>query len=564
MRSMIRTAALLGLATASVMACGPAGDTPSGDVASMAPLPVAGRSAVYAPHGVVATSQSLASTVALRVLEQGGNAFDAAVAASAVLGLTEPHMTGIGGDMFALAWSAEDAGLVGLDASGRAGSRMSAEQIRADGFDRVPYQGPGSVTVPGAVAGWAALIERYGTMSLGDLLQPAIDLAENGFPVSPIIAGQWQAELDLLQEDEGASATYLMADGQAPDAGEWFTNPDLANSYRMIARDGASAMYGGDLGRAIVDGLEPMGGYLTLEDMAGMQVEWVDPISADYKDWTLWELPPAGQGIAALQMLELVEGFDLQGMGHNSPEYFHHLIEATKIAFADLNEHVSDRDHMRVTTDQLLDPGYIDQRRALIDPNQAAAERPEPGDFATQTETIYLAVADQYGNMVSFILSIYEYFGSGVVVPGTGFVMQNRGAGFTLEDGHPNQVAPGKRPFHTLIPGFVTRDGEPVMAFGVMGGSMQPQGHVQVMLNMVEFGMDPQEAIDAARYRVRGGPRVAIENVTPGLKAALEAMGHEVVDWENVAFGGGQTVMKLERGWAAGSDARKDGLAIGH
>lgn len=555
-----------GLAVAGLLAaaCAPpdASSDAESSVSQTTPLPVAGRSTVYAPHGMVATSQPLASAAALRILEEGGNAFDAAVAASAVLSLVEPHMTGLGGDLFALFWSADRGRLVGLDASGRAGALMTPERIRADGFDDVPYQGPKSVTVPGAVAGWAALNAEFGALPLARVLAPAIDLAEEGFPVSPIIARQWAAEEDLLKADPGATATYLLDGERAPRAGEWFRNPDLAASLRAIARDGAGALYGGALGARVVDGLEALGGYLTLEDLRAMSVEWVEPISTDYRGWTVWELPPAVQGVAALQMLELLEPYDLASMGHNSPEYLHHLIEAKKIAFADL-AHVSDRDHMEVSTDQLLDPAYVTSRRALLDP-ETAAERQEPGAFATSTETVYLAVADAQGNMVSFIHSIYEYFGSGVVIPGTGFVLQNRGAGFNLEDGHPNQAAPGKRPFHTLIPGFVTRNGEPYMAFGVMGGSMQPQGHVQVILNMVDFGMDPQAAIDAARFRHQSGVRVAIEKVTPELKARLEAMGHEVGAWENVAFGGGQMVVRLERGWAGASDARKDGLAIGH
>jgi gamma-glutamyltranspeptidase/glutathione hydrolase len=471
-------------------------------------------------------------------------------------------MTGLGGDLFALFWSAGEGRLVGLDASGRAGSNMTPERIRADGFDDVPYQGPGAVTVPGAIAGWEALVTRYGSLPLATVLEPAIQLAEEGFPVSPIIARQWAAEEDLLLQDPGAVATFLVDGERGPEPGEWFRNPDLAASLRLVAAQGAAAMYGGPLGQRIVEGLEPLGGYLTLDDLRAMQVDWVAPISTDYKGWRLWEMPPAVQGVAALQMLDLLEPFDLGSMGHNSPEYLHDLIEAKKIAFADL-AHVSDRDYLQVSTDQLLDPAYLSARRELLDPHYAA-ERQEPGEFATATETIYLAVADREGNMVSFIHSIYEYFGSGIVVPGTGFVLQNRGAGFTLEEGSPNQVAPGKRPFHTLIPGFITRNGQPYAAFGVMGGSMQPQGHVQVLLNMVEFGMDPQEAIDAARFRHRSGLRVAVENVTPGLTARLEAMGHEITPWESVAFGGGQMVLRLDRGWAGASDARKDGLAIGH
>ncbi|MDT8370114.1 MAG: gamma-glutamyltransferase family protein, partial [Longimicrobiales bacterium] len=446
----------------------------------------------------------------------------------------------------------------GLDASGRAGALMTPERIRADGFDDVPYQGAGSITVPGAVAGWEALIETYGTLSLAEVLEPAIELAEGGFPVSPIIARQWGGLVDLLERDAGAAATWLI-DGEAPEAGEWFANPDLGATLRLIAEGGADAFYRGEFGARVADGVRELGGYLTAADMAAMEVEWVEPLSVDYRGWRIWELPPAGQGVAALQIFELLEPFDLASMGHNSPAYLHHLIEAKKVAFADL-AHVADRDWLEVRPEELLDPAYLDARRALIDPHRAAA-RQEPGDFATSTETVYLAIGDAEGNMVSFIHSIFEYFGSGVVVPGTGFVLQNRGAGFDLEPG-PNQVAPGKRPFHTLIPGFVTRDGAPYMAFGVMGGSMQPQGHVQLVLNMLDFGMEPQAAVDAARFRHRGGLRVSIENLTPELELALEAMGHEVGG--NTAYGGAQVVIRLPGGGYAGaSDARKDGLAVG-
>ena len=566
---MTRTLSALLLMTA-LSGCAPDADgsppaAQSAAATATAPLPVAGRSTVYSPHGLVATSQPLASTAALRILEEGGNAFDAAVAASAVLSLVEPHMTGLGGDLFAIFWSAEEERVVGLDASGRAGARMTPEQIRADGFERVPYQGPGSVTVPGAIAGWAALLEDYGSMSVADVVAPAIALAEDGFPVSPIIARQWQNQEDLLLEDPGATATYLIDGERGPEPGEWFRNPDFAASLRMIAEQGPSALYGGALGQRVVEHLDGVGGYLTLADMEAMEVRWVEPLSVDYKGWTVHELPPAGQGIAALQMLEMLEPYDLASMGHNSAEYLHHLIESKKLAFADLARYVSDADHLEVTPEALLDADYIAGRRDLIDASQAM-EEVEPGDAAQQSETVFLVVADQYGNQIAFIHSIYEYFGSGVVVPGTGFVLQNRGAGFTLEDGHPNQVAPGKRPFHTLIPGFVTRDGRPHMAFGVMGGSMQPQGHVQLLLNMVEFGMDPQGAVDAARFRHLGGLRVAMENVTPALRAELEALGHTVTDdWTRTAFGGAQVVVRLDGGgWAGASDARKDGMAVGH
>jgi gamma-glutamyltranspeptidase/glutathione hydrolase len=509
----------------------------------------------------VGTSQPLATSAALKILEAGGNAFDAAVAAAAVLNVTEPYMTGIGGDMFALAWSTKEGKLVGLDASGRAGSKVSAEAMRAAGETRVPYQGPRSVTVPGALSGWQALLDSYGTMTLAQVLEPAIRIAEEGFPVTPIIAQDWGNTADLLRENPGAAATFLV-DGQPPKAGQWFRNPDLARTFRRIAENGIGDFYGGALGQEIVRGLDGLGGYLTVEDLAAQEVRWVTPLSVDYKGYTLWELPPAGQGVAALQMLKMLEGFDLKGMGHNSPQYLHTLIEAKKLAYADLAEYVADPDYMEVAPSQMLDVEYVQRRASLIDPARAQ-DRPTPGRLSTESETIYLSVADEQGNMVSFICSIFEYFGSGVVVPGTGFALQNRGAGFTLDEGHPNTVAPGKRPFHTIIPAFVTREGRPWLSYGVMGGSMQPQGHVQVLLNLIEFDMDLQEAVDAARFRHFSGATVAIEDLPDATADKLRAMGHSLRSPAGVAFGGAQAVMKLERGWAAASDPRKDGTAGG-
>lgn len=527
------------------------------------PATQSGRSAVYAPRGAVATSQPLATTAALRVLEDGGNAVDAAVAAAAVLNVTEPHMTGMGGDMFAILWSAREGRLYGLDASGRSGSLVDVEALEAEGATRAPGSGPRSVTVPGALAGWAALLEGHGTLTLAEALAPAIRLAEEGFPVTPIIAQDWAGQVEKLARDEGARSTFLLDGDRAPEAGEWFRNPDLAETFRRIARDGPGVFYGGELGRVVVDGLRELGGYLTLDDLRGMEVRWVQPLSVTYKGYTLHELPPAGQGVAALQMLKMLEGFDLKGMGHNSVEYLHHLIEAKKLAHADLARYVGDPDHMDVRPERLLDEAYLAGRAALIDPRRAA-ERPGPGRLVTDSETVYLTVADGEGNMVSFINSIYGYFGSGVVIPGTGIMLQNRGAGFVMDEGHPNRLAAGKRPFHTIIPAFVTRDGEPFLSYGVMGGSMQPQGHVQVLLNMVEFGMDPQEAIDAARFRHFSGATVAVEALPEHVAAGLTELGHELRSPEGVAFGGGQAILRLDRGWAAGSDPRKDGMAAGH
>lgn len=525
------------------------------------PATYSGRSTVYAPNDAVATSQPLATTTALEILAAGGNAIDAAVAAAAVLNVTEPHMTGMGGDMFAILWDASSGRLVGLDASGKSGSNINVAALLAEEEPSVPGSGPRSVTVPGALSGWSALIQEYGTMTLADILAPAIRIANTGFPVTPIIAQDWAGTVNGLRRDTGAAATFLV-DGAAPEAGDWFQNPDLAQTFQRVADGGPQVFYGGDLGREIVDGLAKLGGYLTLEDLRSHEPRWVEPLSIEYKGYQLWELPPAGQGIAALQMLKMLEGYDFSVMEHNSAEYLHTLIEAKKLAHADLDRYIADPDHMDVQPEALLDATYLSGRAALIDPVRAA-DRPDPGHLATDSETIYLTVADRHGNMISFINSIYGYFGSRVVVPGTGLVLQNRGAGFTLEEGHPNQIAPNKRPLHTIIPAFVTKDREPWLSYGVMGGSMQPQGHVQVLLNMVEFGMDPQEAIDAARFRHFSGTRVAIENLDPEVGSALEALGHQLRDPQGIAFGGGQAILRLVRGWAAASDPRKDGMAAG-
>lgn len=531
---------------------------------------MAGRSTVYAPHGVIATSQPLASAAGLAVLQRGGNAIDAAVTAAAVLNVVEPHMTGIGGDMFALFWSARESRLVGLNASGRSGALMTREELVRRGRTRIGPDGAEAITVPGALSGWAALLERYGTISLAEALAPAIRLAEEGFPVTPIIAQQWAAETAKLSRDSGARATYLVDGGtRAPRTGEWFTNPDIGRSLRQIADDGPSALYGGALGQRIVDRVHSLGGFLTIQDLRDHRPVWVDPISVAFRGYRVWELPPNGQGIAALEMLRILEPYDLAAMGHNSAVYLHHLIEAKKLAFADLARFIGDPDAMTVTSGALLSDDFIAARRARLDPARAA-ERAEPGSAMTRSETIYLSVADSAGNMVSFINSLFDAFGSGVVVPGTGFALQNRGSGFTLEPGTPNTVAPGKRPFHTIIPAFVTRSGangreEPWLSFGVMGGSVQPQGHVQVLLNLLVFGMDLQAAIDAPRFRSLSGRRLILEPpITDEVRRRLAAMGHEIVEDPTSSFGGAQAVMRLQRGWAAGSDPRKDGMAVGY
>ena len=532
------------------------------------PSTLAGRSAVYAPHGVIATSQPLATAAGLAVLQRGGNAIDAAVTAAAVLNLVEPHMTGVGGDMFALVWPARERQLVALNASGRAGAGMTREEFLRRGRTEVPVDGAEPITVPGALSGWAALLDRYGTITLAQALEPAIRLADEGFPVSPIIASQWADEVQRLRKDDGARATFLVDGGRAPRAGEWFRNPDLARSFREIAKGGPAVLYGGPLGQRIVERVKALGGFLTLEDLKAQKAEWVEPISVPFRGYRVWELPPNNQGVAALEMLRILEPEDLAALGQNSVPYLHRLIEAKKLAFADLARYIGDPAAMTTAASELLTDRFIAARRARLDLAQAA-ERQEPGEPATHSETIYLTVADAQGNMVSFINSLFEAFGSGVVVPGTGFALQDRGAGFTLEPGLPNTVAPRKRPFHTLIPGFVTRTTskgeEPWMSFGVMGGSMQPQGHLQLLLNLLVFGMDPQSAADAPRFRHYAGRRVGLEPPIPdSIRAGLAAMGHQVEELAPGAAGGAQLIIRLERGYVAASDPRKDGMAAGY
>jgi len=528
---------------------------------------MAGRSTVYAPSAAAATSQPLASTTALDVMRRGGNAIDAAVAAAAVLAVTEPHMTGIGGDMFALIWLAKERKLVALNASGRAGSLMTRETLLARGFRAGSQQGAMSVTVPGALAGWDMLLRTYGRRSLAQVLQPAIHYARDGFPVTPIIAAQWAEQTELLRRDSAAAATFLPG-GRAPKAGEWFQNRDLARSFQRIADSGIGVFYGGSLGRRIVKRLTELGGFVTLDDLRRNAPTWVTPISVPFQGYRVWELPPNNQGIAALEMLRILEPYDLKSMGQNSPRYLHYLIEAKKLAYADLDRFVGDPDHLDMPAAAMLTDAFIAERRSHLDPNRAQ-ERIDPGPVRTKSETVYLTTADADGNMVSFINSNYDYFGSGVVVPGTGFALQNRGAGVTLTPGLPNTVAPGKRPFHTLIPAFVTRtvDGhdEPYMSFGLMGGGVQAQGHVQFLLNYFVFGMDLQAAIDAARFRHYSGLRVALEPpIGDDVRAALTAMGHVLIDQPTIAFGGAQAIVKLSRGYAAASDPRKDGMAVGY
>jgi len=537
------------------------------------PYTMAGKSPVYAPNGIAATSQPLATSAALNVLDNGGNAIDAAVTAAAVLSVVEPMMTGIGGDMFAIVWLAKEHRLVALNASGRAGSLMTRAELLKRGRTTTIPRGIETVTVPGALAGWQALLDKYGSMKLAQVLQPAIGYAQNGFPVTPVIATDWVQQINLLRRDPGARATFLR-DSQAYKAGEWFVNTDYARTLQQIAKEGPASFYGGSLGVRMANHIKQLGGFVTLDDLKKNAPNWVTPISAMFKGYRVWEMPPSNQGIAALEMLRILEPYDLKAMGHNSPQYLHLLIEAKKLAYADLVKYVGDADHLTLTPTQMLSDAFIAERRRHIDLKKAQTQV-EPGPERVGGETIYLTVADKEGNMVSFINSNYDEFGSGIVVPGTGFVLHDRGAGFTLIDGLPNTVAPGKRPFHTLIPAFITKPGanpaadgstdEPYMSFGLMGGAMQAQGHAQFVINHLVFGMDIQAAQDVGRFRHTAGTRVSIESVvSEATIAALRALGHDVQVAPYSDFGGSQAIMRLAKGWVAGSDSRKDGHAAGN
>ncbi len=528
-----------------------AADRPHGKAA-------AGRSAVVARNGMAATSQPLASQAGIDILKKGGNAFDAAVAAAAVLAVVEPMMTGLGGDMFALAYDADSGGLVGLNASGFSPAAVDATFFSSRNLNEIPIAGPFSVSIPGTVDGWAALLDAYGRMSLGDVLAPAVQYAEKGFPVSEIIAGDW-AKQSAPHADKGPFAATFLKNGKPYGHGDIFRNPDLAKTLRQIGEGGRDAFYKGEFARGMVKCLNAQGWPVTLADLAYQHSDWVEPIGATYRGYEVFELPPNGQGMAALAMLNILEGFDLRGLGFNSPAYLHRLVEAKKLAFADLGAWLADPERSELPVPTLISKTYGEKQRARIDTERASEDVASGIDRGG--DTVYLTVVDKERNAVSFISSIFHGFGSGVVVPGTGVVLQNRGSLFTLEEGHPNRIEPRKRPYHTIIPGMAYKDGKPWLSFGVMGGAMQPQGHVQALLNMIEFGMNVQDAGEAPRFRHLEGDGLALESgVGRETAAQLTTMGHKVVSRPGV-FGGYQAIeIDWKRGiLIGGSDPRKDG-----
>jgi gamma-glutamyltranspeptidase / glutathione hydrolase len=549
------------------------GDRPAGN-------PHATRSVVMGRNGMIATSQPLASAAGLRVLQEGGNAIDAAVTAAAVLAVVEPSMTGIGGDLFAIVYDANTSTLHALNASGRSAYAATPDAFAARRLTSIPGDGPLSVTVPGVVDGWSELLSRYGTMPMAQAVAPAIQYAKNGYAVSEIISGQWRGSEQKLAADPIAAATFL-PHGHALKPGEIFSNPKLAATLETLATGGRDAFYKGPIARAIAADMKRRNGLLDERDFADHRSDWIDPISTRYRGYDVYELPPNTQGFVVLEMLNILEGFDVKAMGHNSAAYLHTLVEAKRIAFADRAAYLADAASVPpAVLQRLISKEYAAERRKEIDATKASpgyragrmtgtntsarAETDQNFTGRDRGDTIYLTVADGKGNFVSLIQSLFSDFGSGIVAGDTGILLHNRGSLFNLSAGHPDQIAPHKRPLHTLIPAFVMKDGKPYFCFGVMGGDHQAQGHVQVLANLIDFGMNVQEAGEAARV-THGNNGLQVESAVPrAVREALARRGHQVTLGVG-AFGGYQGILLDPRTGVlmGGSDVRKDGLAIG-
>ena len=546
--------------------------------------PFATRAPVIAQHGMAATMQPLASQIAIDVLKKDGTAVDAAIAANAALGLMEPVSCGVGGDLFAIVWDPKTKHLYGYNGSGRSpkGRTLADMRRKLGGRSYVPGYGSLSVTVPGTVDGWYALHDKFGKIPMADLLAPAISYARDGFPVSQYIAALWAANMDNLagsadvEEFENAQHTYLV-NGAPPAQGQMFKNPDLARTYQALAAGGREAFYKGAIAKTMDAYFRRIGGDLRLEDFAAHHGEWVDPISANYRGYDVYEMPPNSQGAAVLEMLKILEAYDLRKMGPGSADTLHLLIEAKRLAYEDLAKYFGDPDFAKVPVKTLLSADYAKQRRTQIHMDRANPNI-GPGDAKLIAgDTTYLTVADKDGMMVSLIQSNYADLGSGLVADGLGFMFHDRGALFSLDERSPNVYAPGKRPFNTIIPGFVMKDGEPYLSFGLMGGDMQPQGHAQVLVNMIDFGMNPQEAGDFMRFRHVGGTEVTGQQargvglvqmesgITPSVRAELTKRGHQLIQGSG-GFGGYQAILRDKKNgvyWGA-TEMRKDGVAIGY
>ncbi|MBM3807847.1 MAG: gamma-glutamyltransferase [Acidimicrobiia bacterium] len=546
------------------------GDRPAGNLRGT-------RSPAVGRHGMIATSQTLASAAGLKALQDGGNAIDAAVTAAAVLAVIEPSMNGIGGDLLAIVYDASTRKVYGLDSTGRSAYAATPEEFKRRGLTQMPGRGPLSVDVPGVVEGWDQLLKRFGTISLATALGPAIGYARDGFPVAELMADEWSDNLKTLSADKHTADTFL-PQGKPLKQGEIFANPRLARSLELIAKEGRDAFYTGSIAKAIVADMKARDGLLEMRDFAEHKADWVDTISTTYRGYDVHEMPPSTQGFIALEMLNIMEGFDIKALGHNSADYLHVVTEAKRIAFADRSAVLSDRDHMpKDALKRLLSKDYAATRRkdinmAKVTPRfttgiaSHAPKSSQPEDFYGRDlgDTIYMTAADGRGNVISFIQSLFGSFGAGFAAGETGITLQNRGSGFNLTPGHPNEIGPHKRPLHTLVPAMIVKDGKPWVSFGVMGGDNQAQAHAQIVANFVDFGMHVQEAGDAARMRHMGQELALESGIGADVRKALEAKGHLLRDGRG-QMGGYQAIFIDPRTGVllGGSDLRKDGLAIG-
>ena len=532
------------------------------------------RSEVIAQNGMVATSHPLASQIGIDILKGGGNAIDAAIAANAALGLMEPTGNGIGGDLFAIIWIEKEKKLYGLNASGRSPENLTLEYFKENNFKSIPAYGPLPVSVPGCVDGWFELHNKFGKIKMRDILNPTIKYAENGFPLTELVSYYMDVASDNFKDYPNFKETYFI-DDSTPKKGQVFKNPDLANTLRTIVKSGKKGFYEGEIAHRIANFVQDQGGFLSYDDLKNHKSEWIEPVSTNYRGFDVWELPPNGQGIAALQILNLLEGYDIRSMGFGSADYIHHFVEAKKIAFADRAKYYADMDFNEIPVEYLISKEYADIRRKDIN-SENSASTVSPGNIENG-DTIYLTTADSEGNMVSLIQSNYRGMGSGMVPKGLGFMLQDRGELFSLDENHFNVYAPKKRPFHTIIPAFITKDGNPFISFGLMGGAMQPQGHAQIVINIIDFGMNLQEAGDAPRIRHQSNQQPTGGEMTDGGELALEKgfdykqirelmkKGHSVI-YDLGSFGGYQAIMidYINKVYFGASESRKDGSAIGY
>ena len=532
----------------------------------------ASRSEVIGQHGMVATSHPLATQIGLDILKKGGTAIDAAIAANIALGLMEPTGSGIGGDLFAIVWDAEEQKLFGLNASGPAPQSISLDYFKQQNLAKIPPFGPLPVTVPGTVDGWVKLHDKFGNQSFSSLFEPTIDYAKKGHPVTETIAYYLDRSKEIFKQYPNFSEVW-MKDGETTGKGGIFKNPQLANTLEIIAEKGRAGFYEGEVAKTIADFIQAQGGFLTYEDLAGFHSEWVEPVSTNYRGYDIWELPPNGQGMVALQILNILENFDLKKMGLFSSEYVHLFTEAKKLAFADRAKHYADPKFSKIPIEQLVSKSYAKERAALID--LAKAAQLDESGIPNGGDTIYLTAADQFGNMISLIQSNYRGMGSGMVPPGLGFMLQDRGELFSLEEDHANIIEGGKRPFHTIIPAFVTKDNKPFLSFGVMGGATQPQAHAQILINLIDFGYNLQEAGDAPRLVHSGSSQPTDEIMLDGgslsletgfgseIEEALKEKGHKI-QYQKGIFGGYQAIMIKDGVYFGASESRKDGQASGY